>query len=89
MGGSPAWLLGEKQKGLTVQQCYEILHIRHVWETGKWRTGFGWGHLRERDNFKDLGLDERIILKWIFNNCEWEAWTGFLWLRIGTGVGLL
>ena len=52
MGGSPAWLLGEKQKRLNVQQCYEILHIRHVWETGEWRTGFGWGHLRERDNFK-------------------------------------
>jgi hypothetical protein len=29
-------------------------------------TGFWWGNLRERDNWGDPGLDERIILKWIF-----------------------
>ena len=25
-----------------------------------------WENLRERDNFKDLDVDGRIILKWIF-----------------------
>jgi hypothetical protein len=27
---------------------------------------FWWGGLRERDHLKDLGLNERVILKWIF-----------------------
>jgi hypothetical protein len=33
---------------------------------GEVHTGFWCGDLRERDHLKDLGVDERIILKWIF-----------------------
>ena len=29
-------------------------------------TGLWWGNLRERDHFENLGIDGRIILKWIF-----------------------
>jgi hypothetical protein len=39
----------------------------HVWETGEVHTGFWWGDLRERDHLQDLGIDGRIILKWISN----------------------
>jgi len=28
--------------------------------------GFRWGDLRDKDHFEDLGVDGRIILKWIF-----------------------
>jgi len=28
-----------------------------------WGTGFWWGHLMERDHFKDLVVDDRVILK--------------------------
>jgi hypothetical protein len=38
---------------------------------------------------KDPGLEETIILKWIFNNGDGEAWIGLIWVRIRTGGGLL
>jgi len=43
--------------------------------------------LRERDHLEDSGLDERIILRWIFRKWDGRAWTGLIWLRIGTGEG--
>jgi len=32
---------------------------------GEAYTGFGWGNLRERDHWRDPGIDGRIILRWI------------------------
>jgi hypothetical protein len=34
---------------------------------------------------EDIGVEERIILKWIFKMWNRETWTGLIWLRIGTG----
>ena len=48
-------------------------------------TGFLWGNLRERDHLEDPDVDERIILRWIFRNCDEGSRTGLIWLRIGTG----
>jgi hypothetical protein len=32
------------------------------------------GSLKERDNPKDIGVDERIILKWILGKWVWRMW---------------
>jgi len=53
------------------------------------RTGFCWVDLRGGDHLQDLGRDGRIILKWILKKWNGNVWTGFLWLRIGTGVRCL
>jgi len=48
-------------------------------------TGFWWGNMRERDHLEDPGIEGRIILRWIFRKWCVRAWTGSIWLRIGTG----
>jgi len=61
----------------------------HEWETREVRTGFWWGDLKERDYLEDLGIDGRIILRWMFRESDGEAWIRLIWLRIGTGGGHL
>jgi len=51
--------------------------------------GVGGGSLRERDHLEDPGVNGRMILRWIFRKWDVRAWTGSIWLRIGTGGGHL
>jgi hypothetical protein len=44
---------------------------------------------RERDHLEDLGVDGRIISRWIFRKWDMGVWTESSWFRIGTGGGHL
>ena len=45
--------------------------------------------MRKRDHFEDQVVDGRIIIRWIFRKWDVRAWTGLIWLRIGTDGGHL
>jgi len=47
--------------------------------------GFDGKNLQEKDNLGDSGLDERIILRWIFRKWVVRVRTGSRCLRIGRG----
>jgi hypothetical protein len=51
--------------------------------------GCSGGYLREIDHLQDLGVDRRTISEWVFKKGVGVAWTGLLWLRLGTGGGRL
>jgi hypothetical protein len=58
----------------------------HAWQRGEKCTG--WESPREKDHFEDQGVDGRMGLEWILEILV-GGWSGFTWLRIGTGGGLL
>ena len=43
------------------------------------RTGFWWGNERERGHLEGLGVDGKVILRWIFSNLDGE---GMNWIDL-------
>jgi len=56
---------------------------------GELHAGLCWGNLREKIHMEDPDVDGKKILRWIFRKWDVGAWTGVIWLRIGTGGGHL
>jgi hypothetical protein len=46
-------------------------------------TDLWWGDLRKKTHGRPRHKWE--LVKWITKKWDWEAWTGFIWLRTGTG----
>ena len=68
--------------------------IKSRWMRWRWvgyvtGVGFWWGNLRERHHFEDLGIYERIILKWVLKKWGRRVLTGFIWFTAGNGGRLL
>jgi hypothetical protein len=42
-----------------------------------------------KNHSEDPVVNGKIILRWILRKCDGWAWTGLIWLRIGTGGGHL
>ena len=53
-------------------------HVARV-EVRELRTEFWWGDLRERGHLEDLGIDCRVILRWIFQEVRWG---GMVWIGL-------
>ena len=61
----------------------------HVLGRAELHKEFWWGNLRETDHLGDPGINEMIILRWIFRQWDVGVWTRSSWLMIGTGGGHL
>jgi hypothetical protein len=46
----------------------------HIWETGELHIQIRYGDLMDKDHLEDLGVDGRIILKWMFKTLDGLAW---------------
>jgi hypothetical protein len=56
---------------------------------GEAHTGFWGRNMKNKDHLEDLGVDGKITLKLVFKKWDGRGGTGFIWLRIWTGGGLL
>jgi hypothetical protein len=45
--------------------------LYQVWGRGEVHTVVWWGNLKERDHMEAIGIDGRIVFKWIFK--KWDG----------------
>jgi hypothetical protein len=54
---------------------------------GEVHTGLRWVKLKERVHMEYLGVDGRIVLKWMSKRWDGTAWTGLICLGYGQVAG--
>jgi hypothetical protein len=76
---------------IRVMKSRRLRWAGHVARMGERRSAYRAlvGKPEEGGHLEDPDVDGRIILKWIFERLGVGAQTGLIWLRIGTGGGLL
>jgi len=62
------------------------LGVSHTWWQREMHTVCWRRNLKERDQLEDMGLDRRMIIKWVLKQ-GW-VWTALIWLRIGVNGDL-
>ena len=58
-------------------------HVGHIGR-GEMHTRFWWGNMREREHLENVVADWTMILEWKLKKWVGRAWTGLIWLRLGT-----
>ena len=59
-------------------------YTKYMWKTGDVYMGVWWGNPKEGATGTPKCKWEDNI-KWIFKKWDGEAWTGLIWLKVGTG----
>jgi hypothetical protein len=79
------------QNVITMIKSRRIRWARHVARMGemKHKHKILFESLEGRNHSEDLGVDGRIILKWILGKQVRRVWSGLMWIRIGTSGWLL
>jgi hypothetical protein len=54
----------------------------HVWEIGEVHAGIWWVNVKVRNHLEDLGVDGKLILKWVSNESFGRAWIRLIWLKL-------
>ena len=62
--------------------------VHFVWGREEWHIRLWWGNVSERNHLEDLSVDGKVAA-FRMNFKGMRAWTGLIWLRIGTDGGLL
>jgi hypothetical protein len=53
----------------------------HEWKMTELHTGISRKSLKERNHLEDLGIEDRITLKYILNKLKVQAWNGIFEVR--------
>jgi hypothetical protein len=65
-----------------------LILYRILWEARRGASRVVVGRPNGKNYLEDLGIDGRVLLKWIVQKWDEEAWTGLICRKERTGGGL-